>query len=161
VNVAAAIHSWDEAAKASNGQFQPILSNNQARDRIDGAAHGFYRALMWVGSWWCHQLPGSFASTVGRATALCWRCTGILAGALLCSAGWCGRSACRRSRSSVALALFMPLDVLHALATGGQGNNARRLLTGMLWGIFGTSLFLRFVKCVAARFSPSGTRART
>jgi hypothetical protein len=24
-NVAAAIHSWDEAAKASNGQFQPIL----------------------------------------------------------------------------------------------------------------------------------------
>ena len=25
VNVAAAIHSWDEAAKASGGQFQPIL----------------------------------------------------------------------------------------------------------------------------------------
>jgi hypothetical protein len=25
VNVAAAIHSWDEAAKSSNGQFQPIL----------------------------------------------------------------------------------------------------------------------------------------
>jgi len=25
VNVAAAIHSWDEAAKASHGQFQPIL----------------------------------------------------------------------------------------------------------------------------------------
>jgi hypothetical protein len=25
INVAAAIHSWDEAAKNSNGQFQPIL----------------------------------------------------------------------------------------------------------------------------------------
>jgi hypothetical protein len=25
VNVAAAIHSWDEAAKNSNGQFQPLL----------------------------------------------------------------------------------------------------------------------------------------
>jgi len=25
VNVAAAIHSWDEAAKSSNGQFQPLL----------------------------------------------------------------------------------------------------------------------------------------
>ena len=25
INVAAAIHSWDEAAKASNGQFQPLL----------------------------------------------------------------------------------------------------------------------------------------
>jgi hypothetical protein len=25
INVAAAIHSWDEAAKASGGQFQPIL----------------------------------------------------------------------------------------------------------------------------------------
>jgi hypothetical protein len=25
INVAAAVHSWDEAAKASGGQFQPIL----------------------------------------------------------------------------------------------------------------------------------------
>jgi hypothetical protein len=25
INIAAAIHSWDEAAKTSNGQFQPIL----------------------------------------------------------------------------------------------------------------------------------------
>jgi hypothetical protein len=25
INVAAAVHSWDEAAKVSNGQFQPIL----------------------------------------------------------------------------------------------------------------------------------------
>ncbi len=25
INIAAAIHSWDEAAKVSNGQFQPIL----------------------------------------------------------------------------------------------------------------------------------------
>jgi hypothetical protein len=25
INVAAALHSWDEAAKVSNGQFQPIL----------------------------------------------------------------------------------------------------------------------------------------
>lgn len=25
ISVAAAVHSWDEAAKASNGQFQPIL----------------------------------------------------------------------------------------------------------------------------------------
>jgi hypothetical protein len=25
INVAAAVHSWDEAAKTSNGQFQPIL----------------------------------------------------------------------------------------------------------------------------------------
>ena len=25
INVGAAVHSWDEAAKASNGKFQPIL----------------------------------------------------------------------------------------------------------------------------------------
>jgi len=25
INIAAAVHSWDEAAKTSNGQFQPIL----------------------------------------------------------------------------------------------------------------------------------------
>jgi hypothetical protein len=62
---------------------------------------------------------------------------------------------------SLALALLLPLDVLHAAVTGGQGDNARRLLTGVLWGIFGTSLFLHFVKRAAGRFSPSGTPART
>jgi hypothetical protein len=64
-------------------------------------------------------------------------------------------------RTSIALALLLPLDVLHALVTGGQGDNARRLLTGVLWGIFGTSLFLRFVKRAAAWWSPPGAHART
>jgi len=61
---------------------------------------------------------------------------------------------------SVALSLLLPLDVLHAVVSAAEGSNARRLLTGVLWGIFGTSLFLRFVKRVAARFSPPGAPAR-
>ena len=92
---------------------------------------------------------------------LCWRCTGIAIGCLLLL-GWL----LRKKRVpplplSVALALLLPLDVLYAVLTGGQGDNARRLLTGVLWGIFGTSLFLRFVKRAANPSSASNTAAPT
>ena len=88
---------------------------------------------------------------------MCWRCTGILAGALLLLGWLVWKKRVPPLALAVALALFMPLDVLHAVATGGQGNNARRLLTGVLWGIFGTSLFLRFVKRAAGWLSGSST----
>lgn len=93
---------------------------------------------------------------------LCWRCTGILIGALALLGWLVWRRRVPPLRPSVALALLLPLDVLHAILTGGQGDNTRRLLTGALWGIFGTSLFLRFVKRAAARLSsPPPTGART
>lgn len=92
---------------------------------------------------------------------LCWRCTGILSGALLLFGWLLWKKRVPSLRLSLALALLLPLDVLHAIGTGGQGDNARRLLTGVLWGIFGTSLFLRFIRRAAGWFSPSDAPART
>ena len=115
---------------------------------------------MWAGSWWCHQLPARSPQPWGVQLPLCWRCTGILAGALLLLGWLVWKKRVPPLALAVALALLMPLDVLHAVATGGQGNNARRLLTGVLWGIFGTSLFLHLVKHAAARMSAFSARRR-
>ena len=123
---------------------------------LDGAAQSCYRALVWAGGWWCHQLPARSPHLWGVQLPLCWRCTGILAGTFLLF-GWLVWK--RRAPSlglSLALALLLPLDVLHAVLTRGEGDNARRLLTGILWGIFGTPLFLHlFKRAAAARRSPA------
>ncbi|HEY0082681.1 MAG TPA: DUF2085 domain-containing protein [Pyrinomonadaceae bacterium] len=128
---------------------------------FDGAAQSFYRALMWAGSWWCHQLPARSPHLWGAQLPLCWRCTGILVGALALLGWLLWKKRVPPPWPSLALALLLPLDVLHAVTTGGTGDNARRLLTGVLWGIFGTALFLRLVKWAALRLSPSRTPART
>src|ERR1044072_8176919 len=41
-----------------------------------------YRALMYAGSWVCHQLPERSPHLFGVQLPLCWRFTGILFGAL-------------------------------------------------------------------------------
>ncbi|MDQ1523864.1 MAG: putative rane protein [Pyrinomonadaceae bacterium] len=130
-------------------------------DVFDRTAQSLYRASMWAGSWWCHQLPARSPHLWGAQLPLCWRCTGILVGTLALFGWLLWKRRVPPLRLSIALALLLPLDVLHAVVTSGEGNNARRLLTGVLWGIFGTSLFLRFVKRAAARLSPSSTPART
>jgi hypothetical protein len=48
--------------------------------------------------------------------------------------------------------------VLHAAATGGEGSNARRLLTGLLWGFFATAAALRLLKTLTARRTPAAAR---
>jgi uncharacterized membrane protein len=120
---------------------------------FDEAAQSFYRALMWAGGLWCHQLPARSPHLWGVQLPLCWRCTGILIGAFALLGWLLWTKRVPPPRLSLSLALLLPLDVLHAVVTEGQGNNARRLLTGVLWGIFGTSLFLHLIKRAAARLS--------
>jgi len=122
-------------------------------DDFDGAAQSFYRALMWAGGWWCHQLPARSPQAWGVQLPLCWRCTGILFGTLALFGWLLWKKRVPPARLSLALALLLPLDVLHAVVTGGEGNNARRLATGALWGMFASALFLRLVKRAAARLS--------
>jgi len=122
----------------------------------DEAAQSFYRALMWAGGWWCHQLPARSPHLWGAQLPLCWRCAGILTGTLMLLGWLLWKKRVPPLSLSLALALLLPLDVLHAVFTGGQGDNARRLLTGVLWGIFGSSLFLRFVKHAARWLSAQG-----
>jgi uncharacterized membrane protein len=112
-----------------------------------------YRALMYVGSWWCHQLPARSPHLFGVQMPLCWRCTGILFGALaLC--GWLVHSKkLPPLLICLPLALLMPLDVLYNVVTHGDGDNARRLLTGLLWGFCATSLALQLIRALAARLS--------
>jgi uncharacterized membrane protein len=128
---------------------------------FEGAAQNFYRALMWAGSFWCHQLPARSPHLWGGQLPLCWRCSGILLGAALLFIWLLVRKRLPPLPLSLALALLLPLDVLHAVITQGEGDNTRRLLTGILWGIFGTTLFLYFIKRAASRLSPARTPART
>ena len=122
---------------------------------FDAAAQSFYRAFVWAGSWWCHQLPARSPHLLGVQLPLCWRCTGILTGTLMLLGWLVWKRRVPAPRPSLALALLLPLDVLYAVISDGEGDNARRLLTGVLWGIFGTSLFLHLVKRVAGRLSPT------
>jgi len=118
---------------------------------VSEAAATFYRALMWAGSWWCHQLPARSPHVWGAQWPLCWRCTGIAAGTLLLLLWLIKKKRLPALGLSVMLATLLPLDVLQAVITHGQGHNARRLITGVLWGVCGTSVVLHLIKYWHAR----------
>ena len=103
----------------------------------------------------------AFTFLWGVQLPLCWRCSGILLGAALLFIWLLVRKRLPPLPLSLALALLLPLDVLHAVTTQGEGDNMRRMLTGILWGIFGTTLFLHFIKRAASRLSSARTPART
>jgi uncharacterized membrane protein len=118
---------------------------------FETVATTFYRATMWAGHFVCRQNPARSPHLFGAQLPLCWRCTGIVVGSLAFVL-WLFKT--RRLPAlwlSVALALLMPLDVLQAVLTHGEGDNARRLSTGSLWGFFGASLALHFFTSVRAR----------
>jgi uncharacterized membrane protein len=118
-----------------------------------------YRALMYAGSWFCHQLPERSPHLLGVQLPLCWRCSGIFLGAL---ALFCWLLAKKRVPPLVPcllLSLLVPLDVLYAVLTHGDGDNARRLVTGLLWGFCATSAALQLLRLLAARLRRSGPRA--
>ena len=110
-----------------------------------------YRAAMWLGSWWCHQLPARSPHPWGLQLPLCWRCSGILFGTLALLVWLFTKKRLPPLALSVPFALLMPLDVLHAVLTGGDGDNARRFLTGALWGLFGTGAALQVLGLAGAR----------
>lgn len=120
----------------------------------------FYRVAVWAGHFVCQQNPARSPHLFGAQLPLCWRCTGIALGSLAFVV-WLFKT--RRLPApwlSVALALLMPLDVLQAVLTHGDGDNARRLLTGTLWGFFGASLALHFFTLINSRMIAARARRR-
>ena len=118
---------------------------------------------MWVGGWWCHQLPERSPHLWGWQAPLCWRCGGILVGTLALVAWVLAKKRLPPLALCVVFAPLLPLDVLHAVVTGGDGDNARRFLTGVLWGVFGTGAalhLLRVVRAHATRRAPAAEGAK-
>jgi uncharacterized membrane protein len=82
---------------------------------------------------------------------LCWRCTGILFGALALLCWLVKTKKLPPLLPCVLLALLLPLDVLYNVVTHGDGDNMRRLLTGLLWGFCGTSVALQLIRFASLR----------
>ena len=118
---------------------------------FDTLATNIYRALMWAGHFVCAQNPAHSPHLFGAQLPLCWRCVGIVFGALAFVVWLFKTRRLPALRLSVALALVMPLDVLQAVLTQGDGDNARRLLTGTLWGFFAASLALHLFTFINSR----------
>ena len=109
-----------------------------------------YGALMGAASLWCHQMPERSPHLFGAQMPLCWRCTGVLAGTLIFFLWLWRRERLLPFHVSLLLALAMPLDVACSLVAHAAGDNTRRLLTGLLWGVFGTSAVLHLVRRLVA-----------
>lgn len=112
-----------------------------------------YHALMIVGSVWCHQLPARSPHLFGMQMPLCWRCTGIFLGALALFCWLITTKKLPPLAPCILLALLLPLDVFHAIITHGDGDNARRFVTGLLWGFCATGVSLQLLKLLSARLS--------
>src|SRR2546423_12859121 len=113
---------------------------------------------MYAGSWVCQQLPARSPHLFGVLLPLCWRCPGILFGALALFFGLLARRRTPPLIICILLSLLLPLDVLQAVLTHGDGNNARRLVTGLLWGFCATGAALQLLRLLSHRFAQSRTR---
>src|ERR687883_677826 len=117
-----------------------------------------YRLAMLAGSLWCHQRPERSPHLFGVQLPLCWRCSGIFLGALALFCWLLARKRVPPLLACLLLSLPLPLDVLHAVLTRGDGDNARRLVTGLLWGFCATGAALQLLRLLAPRLSRSGPR---
>lgn len=116
-------------------------------------ATNLYGALMRAAHLVCAQTPSHSPHLFGAQLPLCWRCAGIVLGAVAFVAWLFTKRRLPALWLSVLLSLLMPLDVLQAVATHGDGDNARRLVTGALWGFFAASLALHFFTYAQARLT--------
>ena len=117
-----------------------------------------YRALMWAGSWVCHQLPERSPHLFGVQLPLCWRCTGILLGALALFLWVLAKKKLPPLLLCLLLSLLLPLDVFYNLITHGDGDNTRRFITGLLWGFCSTGATLQLLRLLSHRLAQSRTR---
>ena len=117
-----------------------------------------YRALMWAGSWVCHQLPERSPHLFGVQLPLCWRCTGILFGALALFFWVLAKKKLPPLAACVLLSLLLPLDVFYNVVTHGDGDNARRFITGLLWGFCATGAVLQLLRLLSRRLAQAKTR---
>ncbi|MDT7541091.1 MAG: hypothetical protein QOE33_995 [Acidobacteriota bacterium] len=118
---------------------------------FESVAANFYRAVMWAGHLVCHQMPARSPHLFGVQLPLCWRCTGIALGTLAFLTWLFAKRRLPALWLCVALSLLMPLDVLQAVLTHGDGDNTRRLATGTLFGFFAAALALHFFTRLASR----------
>lgn len=86
---------------------------------------------------------------------VCWRCSGILLGAATLLIWLVTTKRVPPLLLCVVASLLLPLDVLYSMAAGDGGDNARRLLTGLLWGFFATGATLQLAATLSARLSRS------
>src|SRR5207253_8893268 len=91
-----------------------------ARERSRKSVPALYRALMYAGSWFCHQLPERSPHLLGVQLPLCWRCTGIFLGALALFCWLLAKKRVPPLLPCLLLSLLVPLDVLHAVLTHGD-----------------------------------------
>ena len=117
-----------------------------------------YRALMWAGSWVCHQLPERSPHLFGVQLPLCWRCTGILLGALALFLWLTAKKKLPPLLLCLLLSLLLPLDVFYNVFTHGDGDNARRFITGLLWGFCATGAVLQLLRLLSLRLAQAKTR---
>ena len=108
-----------------------------------------YDALFRAAGLFCHQLPERSPHLWGAQLPLCWRCAGIALGACALLAWLLARRGLPPLALSLLVALALPLDVLSSALDGGA--NARRLLTGLLWGCFASAASLDLLRRLAAR----------
>lgn len=108
---------------------------------------GVYRATMFVGHSFCHQLPERSPHLWGGQFPLCWRCTGILVGAVLLVLWlFLVKRTVPRFSFSLFLSLLLPVDLLASSIGVWSPNNVSRFMTGVVWGVFATSSTLHLVE---------------
>ncbi|MEJ7711135.1 MAG: DUF2085 domain-containing protein [Pyrinomonadaceae bacterium] len=125
-------------------------------DLLTTIARALYDAVMLICSIWCHQIFQRSPQIFGLQGPLCWRCSGIAAGILILLVYiFALRRRLASLTASLSLALLLPLDVLANSLGFTAEENARRLITGIIWGIFGTSALLSLSAYAASKMTDS------
>jgi len=75
-----------------------------------------------------------------------------------CSACSYRSAGAAQAYSCILLSLLLPLDVFYNVFTHGDGDNARRFITGLLWGFCATGATLQLLRLLSLRLAQAKTR---